>query len=85
RDDPRFTATAPEQVPGLVVLELLGADMPRAHLMPDTRSTFAPDHRSQVAMIAQGRADIAPILELRGRHLLRRLGLDEKLSLLPMA
>ncbi len=83
RDDPRFVAAAPELVPELVVLEVLGDDMPRTRLMADARSTFAPDHRSLFAMIAQGRADIAPILELRGHHLLRRLGLDEQLSLLP--
>ncbi len=83
RDDPRFTAALPEHVPGLVVLDLLGADTPRSTLMSDARSTFAPDYRSQVTMIAQGRADIAPILELRGHHLLRRLGLGEQLSLLP--
>jgi polar amino acid transport system substrate-binding protein len=83
REDPRFVAAAPELVPELVVLKVLGDEMPRTRLMADARSTFAPDHRSLFTMIAQGRADIAPILELRGHHLLRRLGLGEKLSLLP--
>lgn len=83
RDDERFTAIAPKCVPGLVRLDVHGSEMPILSLMSGTRSTFAPDLRAQVAMIAAGRADIAPILELRGRYLIRRLGLGDQLKLLP--
>lgn len=84
RDDPRFAAIGPERVPDLVKLDVLGAEVPTVPLLHGTRTTKAPDQRSQVAMIAAGRADIAPVLELRGHHLVRRLGLGDRLTLLPM-
>lgn len=84
RDDSRFAATGPERVPDLVKLDVLGAEVPTVPLLHGTRTITAPDQRSQVAMIAAGRADIAPVLELRGHCLLRSLGLGERLILLPM-